>query len=138
MLANGFSKAPADGTPREVARLNVSGPPDALLESTADVNVVEGGSLVLRARVTDSEQGVVQYQWRKNGVALPGATGSLVVFGPQGADAQDYVKTGLVAGDGGQYDLLVSNASGSGVSESVRVLVNLKPVLTAQPSRSTT
>jgi hypothetical protein len=83
--------------------------------------------------VTDAEQGVVQYQWRKNGVALPGATGSLVVFGPQGADAQAYVKTGLVAGDGGQYDLLVSNASGSGVSGSVRVLVNLKPVLATQP-----
>ena len=133
LLSNAFSKAPADGTPREVARLSVSGPPDAVLGATADVNVVEGGSLVLRARVTDSGQGLVQYQWRKNGVALAGASGSMVVFGPEGAASPDYVKTGLVAGDAGQYDLLVSNASGSGVSGSARVLVNLKPVIATQP-----
>jgi hypothetical protein len=133
VLSNAFSKAPTDGTPREIARLSVSGPPDAALAGTAEANVVEGGSLVLRARVTDSAAGLVQYQWRKNGVALPGASGSMFVLGPQGAASPDYRKTGVAAGDAGQYDLLVSNASGSAVSGSVRVLVQLKPVLVTQP-----
>jgi hypothetical protein len=133
VLSNSFSKAPEDGTPREVARLSVSGPPEAVLSSSADVHVVEGGSLVLRARVTDSGQGLVQYQWRRNGMALPGASGSVVVAGPQGAALPDYAKSGLGAGDAGQYDLLVSNVSGAWVSGSVRVLVNLKPVIATQP-----
>jgi hypothetical protein len=97
------------------------------------VNVVEGGSLVLRARVLDAVQGVVQYQWRRNGVVLPGATGSMVVMGAQGSDAPSYLKTGVAASEEGQYDLLVSNASGSGVSANVRVVVRLKPAITTQP-----
>jgi hypothetical protein len=133
VLANAFSKAPANGLPREIARLSVGGPPEATLAVKSELNVLEGGSLVLRARVTNAEPGLVQYQWRRNGVALPRAAGSVLVPGPQGVDVPEYGKSGLVAGDAGQYDVLVSNASGSEVSGSVPVLVNLKPVIVTQP-----
>jgi hypothetical protein len=58
----------------------------------------------------------LSYQWRRNGVALPGQTNATIVL------------TNLTAGDSGDYTLAVSNVGGTAVSDPATVCVCLTVV----------
>jgi hypothetical protein len=64
------------------------------------------------------------YQWRKNGVNLPGATNS------------SYVKANLTAADDGNYDVVISNAFGSVTSSVAAISAQGQtfPNITQQPA----
>ena len=65
------------------------------------------------------------YQWQKDGVNLPGATGaSLVLASAQPADA-------------GRYTVVVTNALGTATSTPAALTVNVTPAITAQPGSQT-
>ena len=64
----------------------------------------------------------LSYQWRKNGTAIPGATNS------------SYTITGIVAGDAGNYSVVVSGSCGPNVtSANAALTVNPATAITTQP-----
>ncbi|MEM7167973.1 MAG: FG-GAP-like repeat-containing protein [Planctomycetota bacterium] len=65
------------------------------------------------------------YQWRRNGIPLPGATTSALAV----PNAQ--------ALDGGNYDVTVTNACGSAISANTSVFVVLPPVIQSGPVSAT-
>jgi formylglycine-generating enzyme required for sulfatase activity len=72
--------------------------------------------------VTASGTAPLQYQWRKNGVAISGATaGTWKISAAQAADA-------------GNYDVVVSNVAGSATSAVATVELNSGPTILTQPS----
>lgn len=62
------------------------------------------------------------YSWRKNGVAITGATQS------------SYTLSSVQAGDAGSYAVAVSNSAGSVTSNSATLTVSAAPVFTTQPA----
>ncbi|HNG34733.1 MAG TPA: putative Ig domain-containing protein, partial [Blastocatellia bacterium] len=62
------------------------------------------------------------YQWRKNGSNIPGATGS------------SYSILAVVAGDAGNYDVVVTGACGTATSPVGSLSVNPATAITAQPA----
>lgn len=83
----------------------------AITSSTSPTLVVEGSPITLSVSV--SSLAPVSYQWRKNGVAIAGATSaSLVLPSPTSSDS-------------GSYDVVVSNAAGSSTSTAIPVTVTL-------------
>lgn len=71
------------------------------------------------------------YQWRFNGVPL--VNGGRV----SGATSAIVTVTGVVTNDAGSYDVVVTNAVGSVTSSNAVLTVNVPPVITSQPSSST-
>ena len=65
------------------------------------------------------------YQWKKNGTAISGATGS------------SYKINSVKSGDAGSYTVTVSNSAGSVTSSAAVLSVNNKPVITTQPKSQT-
>jgi hypothetical protein len=63
----------------------------------------------------------VEYQWRKNGLDIDGATASSLSLANIGA------------GDAASYDVVVTNAAGSVTSSAALLTVNLPPAITTQP-----
>ncbi len=85
------------------------------------------GSVITFA-VTASGGTSFNYQWRKNGVQITGATGATLTL------------TGVTAADVGNYDVLVSNALGtvgSSLAQLNVVSAPVAPVITAQPGNRT-
>ena len=62
------------------------------------------------------------YQWRFNGVAIPGATNAILDF------------PGIAVEQAGSYSVTVSNPSGSVTSGTTVLTVNALPVITSNPS----
>jgi hypothetical protein len=75
-----------------------SGPP-SIVSPPASQTIAQGASVVFSVGAT----GATSYQWRRDGVAIPGATGALLVL--SGASAVP-----------GQYSVQVANASGPNTS----------------------
>lgn len=72
------------------------------------------GSVVSFIPVSTSfDFGTLSYQWRKNGVNIPGATGG------------SYTINAVTASDAGSYDVIVSNACGSDISSTATLAVHL-------------
>jgi hypothetical protein len=118
---------PANGIPREVARVsvNVNTPPVVtILDAVNPLQVGEGGSLALTAQVDGSSGGLIQFQWRRDGVAADGplASGSMVLVSP----LVTFAKPNASLRDAGQYELIVSNANGWALSAKPR-LVQVTP-----------
>jgi hypothetical protein len=68
----------------------------------------------------------LKYQWRHNGVTIPGATDSVLII------------TGVQAGDGGAYDVDVTSICPTPANSSDAVLVvNLPPSIVAEPANTT-
>ena len=65
------------------------------------------------------------YQWRKGGVAIPGATGP------------SYTITGITIAHAGNYDVVITGTCGTVTSNTVTLTVNTAPVITTQPSNIT-
>lgn len=77
---------------------------------------VEGGSVRLTVNATEPDVGgSVSYQWRHEGVAIPGATAARLDL------------AGLTAADAGSYTCDVSNGCGSTRSQAARVEVTPAP-----------
>ncbi len=93
--------------------LQLSVPP-AIATAPVRQTVTAGSAVTLS--VTAAGPGPFTYQWRKNGVALPGATSDTLVL--SGAP-----------GDAGSYDVIVSNGSGSVTSAAAVVTVQLVDLL---------
>jgi hypothetical protein len=69
----------------------------------------------------------LSYQWRKGGNTISGATSS------------SYTITGSVAGDAGNYDVVVSGTCAPAVTSATAVLtINQAPSITTQPQSQTT
>ncbi len=61
------------------------------------------------------------YQWRRNGMNIPGATDTT------------YHITSVVPGDGGRYDCIVTNSCGSVTSSAAELTVLTAPLITESP-----
>ncbi|MEI6607395.1 MAG: hypothetical protein WCP35_18950, partial [Verrucomicrobiota bacterium] len=83
-------------------------PPIITTSPPASLTVTQGGTATLSIVAS----GAVSYQWRKNGVAIPGATGATLLIN----NAQ--------TGDASSYSVLVTNAYGSVTSTAVTLTVN--------------
>lgn len=99
--------------------LTVSAPPSAplIITQPASRNVVAGTSVSFNVVATGTAP--LFYQWRKNGVALSGATSST------------YTIASVVAADAGNYSVEVSNSISSVISNEAGLVVrppNTKPV----------
>jgi autotransporter-associated beta strand protein len=68
-----------------------------------------GGSATLSVEVSSSTS--VSYQWKKNGISLPGATNAMLVI------------SNALIGDTGSYSVTLSNSLGSTTTASAAVLV---------------
>ena len=157
VLSNGFSRAGAKGSsvaeprpetgPFEVARVSVQSGPGlekiSVVRGSVDVGgagvlqadtvlVEEGEAFALGVKVSGSAAVPLSYQWRKNGVMLAGKSGKMSVLSPS-ANGMKLEVGAAGVGDGGVYDVVVSNALGSTVSEPVSVVVDAKPVITREP-----
>ncbi|MDB6168350.1 MAG: hypothetical protein JWM88_1214 [Verrucomicrobia bacterium] len=106
------------------ASLIVAGIPPSIAEQPASITVAAGANVSLTVAVTGSP--ALTYQWRKEGLALPGANSSaLVLLNAQSATA-------------GTYDVVVSNSVNSVTSAIATVVVNpAGPAISVQPAAVT-
>ncbi len=85
-------------------------PPD-VTTGAAPATVQQGGSITLGVSVSSLVP--VTYQWRKNGIAIDGATSAkLGIYGAQSADS-------------GTYDVVVTNSAGASTSSLFTLTVTL-------------
>ena len=98
---------PVGQTPQPVGPIFVSGP--------GDQNTLQGGTVTLST--VFHATGPVSYQWRRNGIAIPDATG------------RNLTLTNLQASDAGTYTLEISNVVASAVSPPGQLTVS--PVVTS-------
>ncbi len=94
----------------------VTNAPPAVVVAPTGGKVVIGGSATLT--VVASGTAPLSYQWRLNGVNLPGATGS------------SYTRNGFQPGHSGFYDVVITNAWGQVTSVPVLWEAMLPPVQT--------
>ena len=83
-------------------------------------NFAAGGSVAFS--VSASGEGPLTYQWRKDGVAIPGATTST------------YAVTGATAAAAGAYDVVVRDSLGSLTTAVGRLTVNVLASISASVS----
>jgi len=106
--------APDTLTPRAtVAALRAAWLPPAVTVTTAPVSqtIAPGGSASLSVAATATGGAALSYQWWKDGVAVPGATGATLPF------------ASLVAGDSGWYSVRIQAGATIVTTEPVRLLV---------------
>lgn len=84
--------------------------------------VSQGGEFSLYVEISSTTG--VSYQWRKDGVAIPGATSS------------GYSKSNVASSDSGSYTVVVSNAAGTVTSSAATVTVvsPALPLITQHPA----
>jgi hypothetical protein len=98
-----------------------SAAPPTIVQSPVGTNALVNAELLLQAAATGP--GPLLWQWRFNGVELPGATNSTLFI--------DYLRLD----DSGTYDVFVRNNSGPAFSAPAQVTVVEPPsILTAPPS----
>lgn len=90
-----------------------------VITSPVSQSVCLNGSVTLSAAATGTP--APTYQWRKDGVDIPGATNSTLTL------------TSIVAGDAGTYDVEVNNSCGAAISAPAIVTVTTPPVITQHP-----
>lgn len=102
-----------------------TGKPPSFTTQPVGGTITVGDTLSVTVKVHGS--GPLSYQWRKNGVAIPGAT-----------DAT-YSYTTTSTGDSGDYDVVVTNRYGSLTSDVAHfdVLSGVSPIITVQPTGGT-
>ncbi|MFA5343554.1 MAG: hypothetical protein WC381_06290, partial [Kiritimatiellia bacterium] len=107
------------------ATLTVNSAPPAITAQPTNLTVTGGQTAVFK--VTASGMTPLAYQWRRNGVSIPGAT------------AAAYTTPATVSGDNGAwFGVVVTNAAGIVVSANAMLTVNsVPPTITAQPVSKT-
>ena len=93
--------------------------PPALISQPVNRTVTVGGSASFT--VTATGTATLFYQWRQDGIEIPGATN------------RSYVLYGIQTHRAGIYTVTVSNFAGVRVSPNVTLTVNVRPALTLQP-----
>ncbi len=93
-------------------------PPRITLNPQSQTNWA-GGQVLFNVLATGTPP--VRYQWRFNGIALPGQTNATLVL------------THLQGGQSGQYDAVASDEFGSATSESATLTVHVPPYIVSQP-----
>jgi hypothetical protein len=96
--------------------------PPAVTRQPTDQLATPGQTVSFSATVSGT--GPLVYQWRLNGLELPGATNNTLTL------------SAASASDEGTYDLRVSNASGAARSATARLRLNRPPNITRQPEGS--
>jgi PKD repeat protein len=102
--------------PSTAAKLTVTAAPVAPSISVNPQSQSKAVSQPVTFSVTASGVPTPTYQWRKNGGAITGATGS------------SYTIPSVVMGDSGSYDVVVTNSQGSVTSTAAKLTVNTAPV----------
>jgi phosphodiesterase/alkaline phosphatase D-like protein len=98
--------------------------PPSITTQPADKTVNLGETATFRVRATGSAP--LNYQWRKNGADIPGATNS------------SYTTPATVAVDNGSlFSVVVSNEAGSVTSNNASLTVRIPPTITTQPADTT-
>lgn len=107
------------------ATLNVNAPTTAPTITThpAAQTVTVGSRVTFSVAAGGSTP--LSYVWRRNGIALAGATQS------------SYVIAAATTADAGNYSVVVSNSAGSATSNSAALTVQVPPSLTVAPSAQT-
>jgi hypothetical protein len=105
-----------------IAKLTVNTQP-SITAQPADQAVCDGSALNLS--VTGAG-GSLQYQWKKGGTDIGGAT------------ASSYTVSASSAADAGTYTVSVRNGCGTVTSQSVTVSISTKPTITTQPAATQT
>ncbi len=95
-----------------------------------DNSVPDGGSIELYAPFTSYPNGTLTVQWRKNGQAIPGATGFTQVTdgggtAVRGAYFTKLALTNVSAADAADYDVVITNSAGSTTSGSGTLVVTM-------------
>ena len=102
----------------DAAILTVTTPP--VITDDPDNRVLcEGGSVTFT--VSAGGTGPFSYKWRKNGIAIPGATSSSYTISPAGS------------GDAANYECVVANSCGSAISNAATLTVNTAPAIVHDP-----
>lgn len=103
--------------------VNAAIPPVISSSYPLDLTVVQGTSATLSASLSTGSSPLT-YQWLKNGVAIAGATNSLLTFA-----------TATLA-DAGKYSFTVTNAAGAVTSREATLTVNaaIPPSIAAHPA----
>lgn len=86
-------------------------------------SVNAGGSALFE--VSAEGTGTLSFQWRRNGVNIPGATTSA------------YTRSDIQSGDSGEYNVVVRNSYGAAVSANAVLTVIAPPSITAHPQDQT-
>jgi len=85
----------------------------AISEHPASVTVAPGGTAQFSVQATGT--GNVRYQWRRNGLAVPGGTTATLAI------------PFTSAANAGDYEVVVSDANGPAVSRTARLVVETRP-----------
>ena len=101
------------------ATLTVLVPP-TILSQPASVTVTAGSAAAFA--VTANSATPMTYQWRKNGVAISGATAATLTFGS------------ATTADAASYSVVVSNSGGSITSANAVLTVQVPPSITTPPA----
>lgn len=99
----------------------VGGTPPVITKQPSNQSATIGGSASFSVTAT----GALTYQWRKDGTAISGATGSALNL------------SNLTTGNAGNYSVVVSNLSASVTSDNAALTVNppnSAPTVTTQPA----
>jgi hypothetical protein len=104
------------------AKLSISTPP-VINQQPSSVSLSPGRVATFNVRASGT--GPLGYQWRKDGVAIAGATGA------------SYSILGVQAASGGVYDVVVSNSVGQVTSLGAVLVVNRTVTIETQPSGAT-
>ncbi len=107
----------------EAAVLTVEVAPTIVQVSVDSMTPCQGSSVTFMATVDGSAP--ITLQWRRNGSAIPGATGSSFTIASVGV------------GDSGTYDIVATNSCGSATSSGVAITVRTPAAITAQPQSQT-
>src|SRR5205814_969538 len=94
---------PADGFPLEVSETVV------VAEHPASQTIAPGGNAALSVQATGT--GALRYQWRRNGVAIVGATNASLPI------------ANVTAANAGDYEAIVTDVNGPIVSRMARLAV---------------
>jgi hypothetical protein len=126
LVSSNQGGAVTTGTSNAAALVVVATP--TIVTQPAAITVAEGGSGSFGVGAT-SANGILSYQWRKDGAAIAGATSSNLAL------------ANVAAGDAGSYDCVVTNAI-AGVTRSVTtgavaLTVNTDVALVTQPASVT-
>ena len=98
-----------------------------VLTNPATQTVATGANVTLTAMVSGDP--LPAYQWKRGGVAIPGATNS------------SYFLTNVATGDASDYTLYATNSAGNVTSAAATLTVNVStvaPAITTQPGSQTT
>lgn len=108
-----------DTTTSASALLGLLDPP-AITMNPSGASPCPGADVLLQAAATGSAP--LTYEWRKNGVPVPGANSNSLLL------------TNVEASDTGSYNVVVTNSCGSDTSFAAAVIVLAPPVISVQPT----